>query len=109
MRLERALQRLHRSCVHRAAQVGVIPVTASPNCCASRPATRALSSLPSLSFKHELCESIVVKRHQDGGEIAEELVKRRRFRADRLVIMRPQTVEHGVAEFMIDDVATTGR
>ena len=31
-------------------------------------------------------------------------MERRSLRSDDFVVMRPQTVEHGVAEFMIDDV-----
>ena len=55
-------------------------------------------------LEDDLAKCVVPKRHQDGGQIAQELVKRRGLRVDRLVVMRAQPVEHGVAELVVHDV-----
>ena len=55
-------------------------------------------------LQHDLAKRIVAERHQDGGEVAHELVKCRGLRADGLEVIGPQAVEHGVAELVVDDV-----
>ena len=56
-------------------------------------------------LEHEPAKRIVAESHEDRSEIAEKLVKGRRFAGNRLVVMRPQPVEHGMAELVVDDVA----
>ena len=52
-----------------------------------------------------LAKRIVAKGHKDRGEIAEKLVKGCRFTGDTFVKMRSQSIEHGMAKFVVDDVA----
>ena len=56
-----------------------------------------------------LAEVGVAEGDEDGGEIAHELVEGRRLRHDRFDEVRPDAVEHGVAELVVDDVGRQAR
>src|SRR5437868_15276053 len=103
MRLERALERLHRFIVQAAAKIrGIL---GRPAELLGQPRKQLGAAKLAVTFlQHDLAKRIVAERHQDGGQIAEELVKRRGLRADRFVKMRAQAVEYGMAEFVIDDI-----
>ena len=83
--------------------------TALPNSCASPASNWAVVKVAVAFFQDDFAKRIVSERHEDGGEVAEKLVKCGGLRADRLVKVRPQAIEHGVAELVVYDVGSRGR
>jgi hypothetical protein len=103
MRFELTREALHRLLVQCAAQIWVAGDRLA-ELLRQRGQKRIGLQIAVALLENEGPERIVSNRHEDGGEVAQELVKRGRLRTDRFVEIRPQAVEHRVAEFVVHDV-----